>query len=298
MQITATGDVLGATVTDVDLNRPLSPDDFRDIVVAMGEHGVLRFPNQLLAAPELKAFSERFGYLQIIPKHVVPYVEGTPEVSILSNGTAEGESGGVPNPGQVWHTDASYNDVVGYANVLVAYAVPHRDGKPLGGTEFINTQAAYEDLPDDIKRRLENATAMHVYGKQIELESALKGNPIKLSSADRAARPPVHHPVFLTHPITGRKAIYVNPGHVERIDGVSDAESEALLDMLFEHVLRPKYYYRHDWKVGDLTIWDNLRTWHKASADYGPGEYRHMKRCQIMADRVFSDDFLEMPVAA
>ena len=100
------------------------------------------------------------------------------------------------------------------------------------------------------------------------------------------------HPVFLTHPITGRKVIYVNPGFTVKIDGMDPAESRQLLDELFAHVLQPQFRYVHRWAVGDVLLWDHIGTWHNAIADYGPGEYRLMKRCQVLANAIFDPAFV------
>ena len=113
------------------------------------------------------------------------------------------------------------------------------------------------------------------------------------SEAQRRMRPPVSHPVFLTHPISGRKVIYVNPGFTVRINEVAANESREMLDELFAHVLQPKYRYSHHWRVGDVLIWDHLGTWHCAVADYAPNEYRLMKRCQVLADRIFDPAYVQ-----
>ena len=290
--------VLGARISGVDLNAPLAPADFATILRALGEHGVLCFPNQLIDAAALKAFSARFGELQVV--YGIPYFEpGMPEVSILSNVIENGRQIGVPDAGQDWHTDMTYNATVGFVNVLVAHKVPMRDGQALGATEFTNTQAAYEDLPADLKARLANATATHdlnVFWEHMRRDKGSTRPP--LSPQQRRERPPVHHPVFLTHPISGRKLIYVNPGFTECIDGMSAADSEATLQMLFDHVLAPRYRYVHSWAVGDVLLWDHIGTWHYARSDYRSDESRLMKRCQVLADRIFDPEFTRAALAA
>jgi len=203
-----------------------------------------------------------------------------PEVTILSNVTGDGKLIGAPDAGQSWHTDLTYAKTMG--NVLSAFKVPMRDGRALGGTEFTNTQAAAADLPTPLIDRLTGLTATHdieYYWKYMHREQGRK-------------RPPVHHPVLLTHPIPGRRVIYVNPGFTVRIDDVSAAESEKLLRMLLDHVPQRKYRYVHEWTVGNLLLWDHIGTWHYARPDYGPDEHRLMKRCQVMATKIFDPDFL------
>lgn len=286
---------LGATVTGVDLNHPLSDADHARVVKALGQHGVLCFPRQLIEATALRAFSARFGSLQMISR-LADAAE--PEVSILSNVVENGRYIGTPDAGQDWHTDMTYNRVAGFVNVLVAKQVPMRDGRPLGATDFANTQAAYDDLPSEVKTGLATATAMHDHN-QFQEHMRRKGSqrPPQTES-QRRERPPVQHPVFLTHPITGRKVIYVNPGFTTRINELDEAESQQMLDFLFAHVLLPKYRYTHHWTVDDVLIWDHLGTWHCAVADYAPYEYRLMKRCQVLADKIFDPAYLQTTLHA
>jgi taurine dioxygenase len=286
--------ILGARITGVDLAHPLSDADFAALLRALGCHGVLCFPEQPIEAAALRAFSARFGSLQAMSSGVKDRGEpGFPEVSILSNVIENGRHVGIPDAGQDWHTDMTYNAVMGFVNVLVAKKVPVRDGRPLGATEFANTQAAYDDLPGEVKARLANATATHDWNNFHEIMRAKGSKRPALTEAQRRERPPVSHPVFLTHPITGRKVIYVNPGFTVAIDGMDPAESRRTLDFLFAHVLKPKYRYAHHWTVGDVLVWDHLGTWHCAIGDYAPNEYRLMKRCQVLADKVFDPAFLQ-----
>jgi taurine dioxygenase len=134
---------------------------------------------------------------------------------------------------------------------------------------------------------------LHDFDKFWEMMRREKGSKRPpLTEAQRRQKPPVSHPVFLTHPISGRSALYANPGYTVRIDGLPEQESEALLRFLFEHQLQPKYQYAHQWTQGDVLMWDDLLTLHRAAADYGPDEPRLVKRCQVMADRVFEPGYL------
>src|SRR5262245_17454601 len=272
---------LGARVTGVDLAQPVSDGDFVGIARGLADYGVLCFPDQPIEAVALRAFSTRFGGLQDMSSGNKDRCEpGFPEVSILSNVIEHGRPIGIPDAGQNWHTDMTYNRVMGYVNVLVAKKVPVRNGKVLGATEFTDTQAAYEDLPIELKTRFAGATATHDWNKFHEIMRAKGSTRPALTEAQRRERPPVSHPVFLTHPVSGRKVIYVNPGFTESIDGLNAEESTKLLDFLFSHVLQPKYRYSHEWAVGDVLVWDHLRTWHCAVGDYTAEEHRLMKRCQ------------------
>ena len=160
LTIEPTGAVLGATVHGADLSRDLDEPTFGQILGTLGEHGVLRFPDQHLDMNELRRFSERFGEIQG-PSAGTPEVASAnyAEVGILSNIRENGAYIGLPDAGQDWHTDMSYRDVMGFVNVLYGIRIPRRDGKPLGGTEFSNMHAAYDALPQDIRSRLATATA-------------------------------------------------------------------------------------------------------------------------------------------
>jgi taurine dioxygenase len=169
----------------------------------------------------------------------------------------------------------------------------------LGATCFVNTQAAWEGLPADLRQRLAGATATHDFNKFWEnmrrRPGSLRG---PLSEEQRRRRPPAVHPLFLTHPISGRRVLYCNPGYAIRINELDEAESDRMLEMLFAHQLQPKYQYTHTWTEGDVLVWDHIGTLHNALADYRPDEPRWMKRCQVMADRIFDPSFLQEALSA
>ena len=282
---------LGARVTGIDLSRPVPDADFVAVMRALARFSVLCFPQQSIDAAQLRAFSARFGALQGSAAKA-PGEPGMPEVSILSNVIENGRAIGIPDAGQDWHTDMTYNRVVGFVNVLVAVKVPVRDGRALGATQFTNTQAAYTDLPAEVKSRLAHATATHDWNNFHELMRAKGSRRPALTAEQRSQRPPISHPLFLTHPLTGRKVIYANPGFTVKIDGLDAQASRRTLDALFAHVLQPKYRYVHEWSVGEVLLWEHIGTWHYAVPDYRPDEHRLMKRCQVLADRVFDPDFV------
>jgi taurine dioxygenase len=299
LTIEPTGAVLGATVRGVDLRQPLPEPVFGRILLALGQHGVLRFPDQQLDLGDVKRFSELFGEIQGNPIRSADTTRPYPEVGILSNIRENGEYIGSPDAGQDWHTDMSYRDVMGFVNVLYGIRIPRRDGRPLGGTEFANMHAAYEALPQDIRTRLAGATVTHNFEKFWEhmRRDKASGRP-PMTDEQRRRRPPVVHPLFLTHPITGRTVLYCNPGYAMRINELPEAESDRMLDFLFEHQLQPRFRYMHEWNENDLLIWDHLGTIHRAIADYGPDEIRLMRRCQVMATKVFDPEFLRPARAA
>jgi taurine dioxygenase len=298
LTIEPTGRVLGARVTGIDLAQPVSETDFATILRALGRYGVLHYPDQRLDAAALRDFSSRFGGLQtsVTGKYAHPTV---PEVGYLSNIIENAEPIGLADAGQDWHTDMSYNRVVGFTNVLYAVKVPRRAGKPLGATMFANMHAAYDELPAELKQALEGASATHDFNKFWEAMRLRPGSlRPALTAEQRAKRPPSVHPVFLTHPITGRKVLYCNPGYAVRVNELSEAESERVLKRLFEHQLQPKYQHVHTWSENDVLMWDHIGTLHYAVPDYTPDEPRLMMRCQVMADRIFDPAFVASSLRA
>ncbi len=292
------GQILGATIKGMDLAKPLSDTDFATILLSLGRHGVIRFPDQDLEAVQLRDFSRRFGVIQatLTGRHHEP---GMPEVGYLSNIIENGEPIGITDAGQDWHTDMSYNETVGFLNVLYAVKVPRRDGRVLGDTMFVNTQAAYDDLAPELKTRLDGMTATHDFNKFWENMRLRPGSlRAPLSAEQRRRRPPSVHPVFLTHPITGKRVLYCNPGYAIRINELDEAESDRVLATLFAHQLQPKYQFTHHWTEHDVLVWDHLGTLHNAIPDYRADEHRLMKRCQVMADRIFDPAFLQAALSS
>ncbi|MBU2531612.1 MAG: TauD/TfdA family dioxygenase [Alphaproteobacteria bacterium] len=293
MRIEPTGEILGASVHDIDLSHPIDDAAFRQIAQALGDHGVICFKNQNLEPEAQKAFAARFGTLEINVAAGPYTVPGHPEVMILSNRVEDGRPVGLGDAGQGWHTDMSYSKEIAFANVLYAIEIPRRNGRPLGSTLFANMHAAFTDLPDDLKARLVDKEAIHDFEKFWEMMRARPGSTRgPLTDEQRAKKPPVPHPIFLTHPITGTKVLYCNPGYATRIVGMDENESDDTLNFLFEHQLQEKYQYAHQWTEGDVLMWENIGTLHNAISDYGPDEPRYIRRCQIMADKVFEPSFV------
>jgi taurine dioxygenase len=292
VRLTPKDAILGVDIEDIDLSQPLGRAEFGQILRALGEYGVLCFPRQTLDAMQLKEFSEHFGELQA--SLTGTYCEpGMPEVMILSNIVENGEPLGLADAGQDWHTDMSYNDLIGFTNVLYGIKIPRRYGKPLGNTVFANMHAAYDDLDQSLKQLLAGMTATHDFNKFWEEMRRRPGSTRPpLTPEQRAKRLPAIHPVFMTHPITGRTVLYCNPGYATRINELDEAESDRVLAHLFAHQLQAKYQYSHLWTECDVLMWDHIGTLHNAIPDYGPDEHRLIKRCQVMADRVFNPDFV------
>ncbi len=274
---------IGVRLEGIDLRKPLSGAEVLLIEQLLYSHSVLAISDQNLDVPAWRAFCMYLGPLHrnaTSPFHVRDY----PEIMVLSNKrNPDGSQVGALDAGQDWHTDMSYNAEPGKFTALHALDVPMRDGQPLGDTQFCDMYAAYAALPAEVRERIDGAWALHDFHKYFD-EAIRRGSTRPpLTPEQRAKRPPVRHPMVGRHPVTGRKFLYADPGYTVSIEGWSAAESQRMLDDLFEFQLRPEFLYRHRWRRGDVLLWDNWSTIHKATADYGPTEYRHMIRAQINA---------------
>ncbi len=288
MQILPENKTLGAKVIHADLSKQISSEDREKIVKWLGEYGVLAFTQQELTPKQLRDFSVNFGELEINVAKVAQD-PALPEVMTLSNMVEDGKPLGLSDAGQDWHTDMSYSKMIAFANILYGIKIPFRNGKSLGNTEFCNMQAAYEGLPQEIQKELENKTITHDFNKFWEKMRQEKGSSRPpLTPEQRLAKPPVSHPAILVHPITQKKVLYANPGYSVRINELSESASDELLHFLFEHQLQEKYRYAFEWEEKDVLMWDNMGTIHNAVADYRVDEHRYIKRCQVAANLFFN----------
>ena len=292
IKIISSNEALGAKITGLDLSKTLSNENEKIIMHALGQYGQICFPNQKLKTGELKSFSKCFGTLEINIAASSFCDKDHPEVMILSNIIQDGKPLELFDAGQDWHTDMYYSKDIAFANVLYGLKIPRREGIPLGCTKFADMHAAYDTLPETVKKKLKDATATHDFDKFWENMRQRPGSKRPpLSAEQRRKKPPVSHPIFMTHPITGRKVLYANPGYTMFIDGWEEKKSLDMLNFLFKHQLQKKFIYEHKWSENDVIMWDNIGTLHNAVADYTSLEHRFIKRCQVMADKV-----LEMPL--
>ena len=196
MHVISENKVLGAKVLDADLSKPLSAQDRERIIQWLGEYGVLAFTNQELSPRQLRDFSANFGELEINVAKIAQDPE-LPEVMTLSNMVEDGKPLGLADAGQDWHTDMSYSKMIAFANILYGIKIPYRNGKSLGNTEFSNMHAAYEGLPKDIQKLLENKTITHDFNKFWEKMRQEKGSSRPpLTPEQLRAKPPVSHPAI------------------------------------------------------------------------------------------------------
>ena len=281
-----TGGALGADVHGVDLSVPLDDATFARIADAWSEHLVLRFSGQKLDDPTMMKFSARFGELDRVPisaagldracSGVVKEAEDWVAVisSIRNNGKAVGSLGSYE---LVWHTDMSYNELPPRASLLYALEVPH-DG---GNTGFLNMYAAYDTLPDELKRAVEGKTCIHDSSRNSagELRRGFQ------TTVDPRHTPGAVHPLVRLHPVTGRKALFVGRRPGAYIHGLSVEDSEVLLNAIWAHATQERFAWYQKWRIGDLVMWDNRCVMHRRDA-FDESARRLMHRTQIVGEPV------------
>jgi len=272
-----TGAALGAEVRVGDL-RTLDNVGFAHVVEAWREHSVVLLRNQALSDHDLIAFSRRFGALDWAPiqENGRRFVEGMPEIYIVSNVKVNGEAIGSLGDGEaVWHTDMSYLDVPPKASMLYALEIPPQGGN----TSFCCMYSIYEALPAALKARIAGLKIKHdgTYnsGGYVRQGVTPTGDPRTSAGA--------LHPLVCTHPDTRRRMLYLGRRRNAYLAGLELAESEALLDELWSHVARREFSWEHVWRVGDLVLWDNRCTMHRRDA-FDPTARRIMHRTQIKGE--------------
>ena len=265
---------IGAIATDVDV-RALSDDDWRTLYSAWLDGIVLVVRGQTLTMEEFLAYSRRFGRLK--PHRVKKTRHAQyPELTVMGLGTRKPDGQvdqAIYNRGGSWHTDSAWDSEICKATQLYGIAIPSRGGDTL----FANMYQAYEALPESLKKQIEGLSAEHGYGGR-----ARKGNEL-LEPEDRTL-PPAVHPIVRVHEETGRKSLYANPTHILRIQGLSDAESDRLIEELGGYMVKGPAQYRHKWAVGDIVIWDNRCGLHAATGGYPIEEPRIHWRVTIMQE--------------
>jgi len=283
LSIKKSGAACGAEV-DVDLAQEIDDVAFRKIEDAFHDNIVVAFHGQELSNERHIEFSRRFGEpeIHIVEKYLLP---GYPEILLISNiRNEEGELIGLADAGFTWHSDTSYRQRPSRCSLLYAKEVPYRDGEPLGDTLFANTIAAYEALPESMKRRLAGLRAIHRYSARRRVADSPRP---KLTREQLDETPDIAHPIVRTHPHTGRKSLYVTAGECIGIEGMPADEAVGLIAELDAYCVRPEFLYRHKWRVGDLLMWDNASAMHLAICDYTLPERRLMHRTTIIGSVPF-----------
>lgn len=272
---------LGAEIRGVDLAQELDAATFRRIEDAFNDYGVIFFRNQTITVEQQIAFARRFGEVEL-NVNTQACLPGYPEVLVVSNIKENGRYIGVSDAGTTWHTDMSAYPRPPRSSILYAKEIPYApDGKVLGDTIFVSAAAAYDALGEDVKARLTGKRATHSYAAKMKARKEAVGLT-RVNTAEQLAKmSPVKHPVFRTHPVTGRKCIYVTEGECTAIDDIPEQEGLALISELHQHLIHPRFQYRHRWQVGDVLMWDNCTCQHLALHDYGPDLRRLMHRVTV-----------------
>jgi len=276
LRVRPTGAALGAEVQGIDL-RALDADGFAAIHQAWLDHQVLLFRDQVLSDDDLVAFSRRFGDLDEAPVQETGrrFVEGHPEIYVVSNVLQDGVAIGSLGAGEaVWHTDMSYLPSPPKASVLYALEVPASGGD----TSFCSMYAAWDTLPDALRRRVDGARVKHdgTYNSGGYTRQGVT------PTDDPRTSPGTLHPLVYVHPETGRSGLYLGRRRNAYIEGMSLEESSALLDEIWASATRAALTWQHQWRVGDLVLWDNRCTMHRRDA-FDPAARRVMHRTQIRA---------------
>jgi taurine dioxygenase len=263
------GHALGTEALGVDLAQPLDDETFAWIERAFAEHPVLVFRDQNLGAAELGVFSRRFGKPR--PHSLVDYRHPDhPEVSYLRNVDREGKVDwfGVKRAAD-WHTDSTYEPELPLLAILHALEIPSEKG----GTIFADMCAAYAALPEAMKKRLSTLTCLHNHTRGPA--GGAFYDAVKKAQTEYPDKP---RPAVITHSVTGRPILFVNPMHVHGFVGVDHDEGWGLIEELARYATQERFVYHHSWRVGDALMWDERATMHRGAGDYQPEERRIMLR--------------------
>ena len=279
---------LGAEVRGIDMRKPMDPATTRAVRDAWTKHLVLVFPDQPVTDQEHVAFTRSFGEAEIFHQTSLNLrSDDVKEIFLVSNVDAQNRIVMPSDPGQKqlnssrqWHTDSSYKPMPSIGSLLHGIEISRTGGI----TQFINMYMVYDELPDALRRQVEGRKARHDFA----MLSRLTGAPAP-SGKERAAVPPVWHPMVRRHPESGRKSLYISSIYNDAIEGMDEDESRKLIEELSEFAAQPKYMYRHSWEPHDVLMWDNRCTVH-AVTPYDPHERRVMHRTTIVGS--------EPPVAA
>ena len=246
---------LGAEIIGADIKDSAQ---FGDIEAAFAKYSVIVLRGQAITPEDHLDFARRFGPINV--NRFFKPVDGHPEIATVLKEKDQKQA-----VGEGWHTDHSYDDVPAMGSILHAIEMP-----PYGGdTLFVSMGAAYDALSETMKKFLGELTAVHssrhAFGAATQDSEAAKTG--RFRNAD-AALQDARHPVVIKHPLTGRLGLYVNPVFTTHIEGLTADESESILSMLYQHCQKPDFQCRVRWQEGDITMWDNRATWHKAINDY------------------------------
>lgn len=280
VEVRELGPGYGAAIDGVDLSQALDGATVAAIRDTVNRQAVVSIPGQRLTPERLLDFARALGPLEAHvlsqyhhPKH--------PEILMLSNVVEDGRPLGLADGGSYWHSDVSYKQRPCRFSVLYAVEVPDRGGDTL----FADMRQAWDTLDGATRARLEGRRAVHNYAYRHNQVRSAFGHRQPLTEQQARETPDVSHPAVRTHPETGRRAIYVNPGFTVRFEGLPEAESDALKAAVFEHALADRFRFAYRWGTGDVLVWDNASVMHSATVqDLEPGRRRTMWRTIVTGD--------------
>jgi len=261
----------GSEIQNIQITADMDEIVFQEIINVWNKSGIILFRNQKLSESDLVTFSRRIGKLE---EHVRTewLSDSNPEILVLSNIKKGGKMiGGLSNSEINWHYDQIYLPKPALGSLLTSVIIPPEGGS----TYFADMCSVYNKLPDALRQKILKLKAIQSY------ENFNQGHTIKTKSAIKNKTPDVTHPIVRTHPVTGKKALYICPGMTTSIVGLSKTESDLLLKELFAFSIQPDFVYRHNWKVGDAILWDNACTMHRRD-DFNNKYDRLMKRTTIL----------------
>ncbi len=271
-QVVPNAGALGARIEGLDRATANEPTTAAMLNQALAEHLLLVIPGAPMTPEQTREFSKAFGAPQ---RQLLRYKRSgaVPDVSVMvSTLMADGTTDKTAIRAEDWHTDDSYFAVPAKATLLHSIEIPSHGG----ATWFCNMHSVYDALPDATKKRIEGKRAIHGYDTP-----RARNRPSPRTPEEIAETPDVEHPLVRTHPVTGRKALYLNPNRLDRIVGLERAESDTLLDELADEARKPQHHFGHVWRRGDIVVWDNRATMHRVVIDYPVGEERIMHRVLI-----------------
>ncbi len=275
-----------AEIVGLDLSAPIDDPTLGKMKDAFADYPVLLFRGQSLTPEQQIAFSRNFGELEIhVSKQYL--LADHPEILLLTNErNPDGSRVSIADGGTGWHSDLSYLAKPAMGSLLYAVCTPP-EPDTAQDTEWGDMYRAYETLPDEIRRRIDGLKAIHVFDQDLNprmppVDTRYRD---KNTAAVRALTPPVTHPIVRTHPVTGRKSLYVSFRFTVGIADIDENEGAELLDRLFDHQLRPEFRFLHKWTAGDLIMWDNRCTNHRAVGEVAePPNIRRMHRTTLSGD--------------
>ncbi|MDC0456990.1 TauD/TfdA family dioxygenase [Alphaproteobacteria bacterium] len=274
-ELTPLSDLMGAEISGLDLSQKIDKITKDKLLSAIKKYLVVCIKNQNLNPAELANVSRIFGSPK---KYFVQHetVDNIPEVIVVSNRTSDNKPRVYASH---WHTDDSYREKPATLTFIYPDILP----KNGGGTDFINCYSVFQNLPENLKNKISNLSAIHKWQSRRNVSKVAK-----LSKEQEKETPEVEHPLIRTHPISGEKSLYINPNRIDHIAGFDDFESDKLLDELYEFSFQSKFQYSHSYQEGDLVIWDNRCTMHKANSDYDLNQLRVMHRVMLEGEKVYS----------